>query len=133
MRMVRACALASAALLIGACVGTQSSRSSLSTQGEVPDLSGRWVLTTDSGMGSEDAEMTVIQTGSKLVGTITSRAGTVDYAGTVQGSVVAFDFVLEIHGADLKLDYSGTIEGDTIKGTTQFGKFGSGTFTARRK
>jgi len=130
--MIRACALAGVALLIGACVGTQSSRSSLSTQG-VPDLSGRWVLTTDSGMGSEDAEMTVIQTGSTLAGTITSRAGTVDYTGTVQGSAVAFGFVLEIHGTDLQLDYSGTIEGDTIKGTTRFGRFGAGTFTARRK
>lgn len=133
MKRIRACALVGLALLLGACVSTQSSPPPLPTQGEALDLSGQWVLTTDSGMGSEDAEMTVIQTGNALAGTITSRAGTVAYTGTVHGSAVAFDFVLDIRGTDLKLDYTGTVEGDSIKGKTQFGQFGAGTFTATRK
>ena len=98
-----------------------------------PDLSGEWVLTTQSKMGAQDALMTVRQTGNKLAGTIDDKAGSVDYTGSVNGAAVAFDFTINVHGTDLKLDYTGTVEGDTMKGKAVFGQFGEGTFTAKRK
>lgn len=117
------------ALLVAACAATATQ--SKGPQG--PDLSGNWVLTTESQMGAQDAEMTVRQTGNALAGTITDQAGTVDYTGALNGSAVAFDFTLKVQGTDLKLDYTGTVEGDTMKGKAVFGQFGEGTFTARRK
>ncbi|HWK52640.1 MAG TPA: hypothetical protein VNR40_22260, partial [Steroidobacter sp.] len=60
-------------------------------------------------------------------------AGSVDYTGTVKGAAVAFDFIINVQGTDLKLDYSGTVDGDTMKGKAVFGQFGEGTFTARRQ
>lgn len=97
------------------------------------DLSGEWVLTTESQMGAQDALMTVRQTGSALAGTIDDKGGRVNYTGSLNGAAVAFDFTINVHGTDLKLDYAGTIEGDTIKGKAVFGQFGEGTFTAKRK
>ena len=97
------------------------------------DLSGEWVLTTESKVGAQDATMTVRQTGSALAGTITGEAGSVDYTGSVNGAAVEFDFTINVQGTDLKLDYSGTVEGDTMKGKAVFGQFGEGTFIARRK
>jgi predicted lipoprotein len=91
------------------------------------------VLTTESQMGAQDAQMTVRQTGSALAGTITGQAGSVDYQGTVNGAAVAFDFVITVQGTELKLDYTGTVEGDTMKGKAVFGQFGEGTFTAKRQ
>ena len=129
MQKIRVWVLAAAALLAGACASTPPSQPP-PTGG---DLSGNWVLTTESQMGAQDAEMTVRQTGSALAGTITGQAGTVDYTGSVKGSAVAFDFVINVQGSDLQLDYTGTVEGDTMKGTAVFGQFGEGTFTARRK
>lgn len=114
------------ALLVAACASTPP-------QPERPDLSGSWVLTTESQMGAQDAQMTVRQTGNALAGTITGQAGPVDYTGALNGSAVAFDFTINVQGTDLKLDYSGTVEGDTMKGKAVFGQFGEGTFTARRK
>ena len=51
----------------------------------------------------------------------------------LNGPAVAFNYTLNVHGKDLKLDYAGTVEGDTIKGKAVFGQIGEGTFTARRK
>lgn len=126
--VLRLAALTSVALLT-ACVSTPPQ----SKQPKGSDLSGEWVLTTESRMGTEDARMTVRQTGNALTGTIMGRAGSVDYTGSVQGSAIEFDFILDVRGSALKLDYSGIVEGDTMKGKAVFGQFGEGTFTAKRK
>lgn len=118
------------ATLMAACVSAPPSQP---PQPKGADLSGEWVLTTESQMGAQDALMTVRQTGKTLAGTISDRSGTVDYTGSVNGTVVAFDFTLNVHGTDLKLDYNGTVEGDTMKGKAVFGQFGEGTFIAKRK
>jgi hypothetical protein len=118
------------ATLAAACASTPASQPK-PPKGQ--DLSGEWVLTTESQMGSQDALMTVRQTGKALAGTIDGKLGSVDYTGSVNGAAVAFDFTINVHGRDLKLDYNGTVEGDTIKGRTVFGEFGEGTFTAKRK
>jgi hypothetical protein len=117
------------ATLAAACAST----STQTKQPQGPDLSGEWVLTTESQMGAQDARMTVRQTGTALAGTITSKAGSVDYTGAVNGGAVAFDFTITVQGSELKLDYTGTVEGDTMKGKAVFGQFGEGTFTAKRK
>jgi hypothetical protein len=97
------------------------------------DLSGNWVLTTTSQMGTQDSDMTVKQTGSALAGTLTSQMGSVGYTGNVEGDAVAFTFTIPAGGSDLKCDYTGTVAGDTMTGKAVFGSFGEGTFTAKRK
>ncbi len=126
MNRLRGIVLAAVALLMAACASTPP-------QPKGPDLSGNWVLLTESKMGAQEAQMTVRQTGSALAGTVTGQAGSVDYTGSLNGLAVAFDFTINVQGTDLKLDYSGTVEGDTMKGKALFGQFGEGTFTAKRK
>lgn len=127
--VLRRATLAIAATLAAACASTPSEPK----QPKGSDLSGEWVLTTESQMGAQDAQMSVRQTGTALAGTISSRQGNVDYTGSVNGTAVAFDFTISVNGTDLKLDYTGTVEGDTMKGKAVFGEFGEGTFTAKRK
>lgn len=129
MNKTRAWIIAAVAIVLGACSTTPSRPPAP----KVADLTGNWVLTTESQMGSEDAQMTVRQTGSALAGTITGQNGSIDYRGSVSGTAVAFDFIIKVRGADLKLDYTGTVEGDTMQGKAVFGQFGEGTFTARRQ
>jgi hypothetical protein len=128
-KALRLATVAIAAMLATACVSTPAQPKA--SKGS--DLSGEWVLTTESQMGAQDALMTVRQTGKSLAGTISGRAGTVDYTGSVNGPAVAFDFILNVHGTDMKIDYSGTVAGDTMQGRAVFGQFGEGTFTAKRK
>jgi hypothetical protein len=114
-------------VLLGACATTPP-------KPKGPDLTGNWVLTTESPMGSQDTDMTVTQTGEQLAGTITSQMGTVEYKGTLTGGKdVAFGFSFDAQGMTLQIDYKGVVEGDTMKGTAKFGDFGEGAFTAKRK
>lgn len=123
--------IAGIATLLGACVGTP--RPAPSPASKAADLSGTWLLITESQVGAQDARMTVQQSGSALTGTITGQAGTFDYKGTVNGANVAFNFILPVRGTELKLDYTGTVAGDTIKGKAVFGQIGEGSFTATRQ
>jgi hypothetical protein len=124
--------MAAVATVLSACAGTPSQPPAPSA-GKAGDLTGNWVLTTESQMGAQDAQMIVRQSGSALAGTITGQNGSVDYTGKVNGEAVAFDFTITVQGTDLKLDYTGMVEGDTIKGKAVFGQFGEGTFTAKRQ
>jgi hypothetical protein len=132
MNKTRAWIIAAVAAVLGACASTPHQPSTPSTT-KAGDLTGNWLLTTQSQVGAQDAQMTVRQSGSGLAGTITGQNGSVDYTGKVDGAAVTFDFTIEVQGSDLKLDYTGTVEGDTIKGKTVFGQFGEGTFTAKRQ
>jgi hypothetical protein len=103
-------------------------------QPQGPDLSGSWILTTDTPMGSQDSDMVVTQQGEQLSGTITSPMGSIDYKGKLTGGKdVAFGFMFEAQGMSLQIDYTGVVAGDTMKGVTKFGEFGEGSFTAKRK
>jgi hypothetical protein len=133
MSKLRTLALASLAMLIAACASTPKPEAGTSSAAKGPDLSGNWVLTTESQMGAQDSDMVVKQSGSALTGTLTSQLGSVDYTGSVEGQNVAFSFMFNAQGTDLKIDYTGVVEGDTMKGKAVFGSFGEGTFTAKRK
>jgi hypothetical protein len=98
-----------------------------------PDLTGNWIVTTTSRVGEQDASMSVRQTGSAITGTLSGQMGNVDYTGSVTGNAVAFSFVIDAQGNELRIEYSGTVAGDTMKGKAVFGSFGAGTFIARRR
>lgn len=132
MNKTRAWIIAAVAAVLGACASTPS-QPPVPAASKAADLTGNWVLTTESQMGAQDAQMIVRQTGAALAGTITGQAGSVDYTGKVNGAAVAFDFIIKVQGTDMKLDYTGTVEGDTMKGKAVFGQFGEGTFTAKRQ
>ena len=127
MKMIKGLMLMGMAALLAACAST-------APQPKGPDLSGDWVLTTESPMGAQDSDMSVTQTGDALSGTITTQMGSVDYKGTLTGGKdVAFGFTFDAQGMILQIDYKGVVEGDTMKGVATFGEFGEGNFTAKRK
>lgn len=126
--------LAAITVLIAACSTAPTTQLPRATPParSTPNLNGTWVLTTHSRMGAEEASMTVKQAGGALAGKLTNARGSFDYSGSVQGNAVGFSFTLSGPGNNLKIDYSGTVEGDTMQGKTVFGSFGEGTFSAKR-
>lgn len=111
--------------IVSACSSTPRS--------EHRDLSGRWQLTTTSKVGSQDVDLIVRQSGHSLTGTVVSPMGEVPYSGSIDGSSVTFGFTLHAAGRDVKINYFGQVDGDTIHGSTSFDAFGQGTFVAHRK
>jgi hypothetical protein len=94
-------------------------------------VDGKWALIFDTPMGSLDASATFKSDGDSLSGTMESQAGTTNFKGTVKGN--AFSFVLNVATAngDISIQMDGEVDGDTIKGTFDFGQ-GVGTWTGKR-
>ncbi len=97
------------------------------------DVAGEWTLTVESPMGRDDVHAKFTQAGDRLTGSVLNAGREIPVAGTVQGNVVSFGLSLDVRGQPLHLDYEGTIEGDSMSGTVQFGPIGNGKFSGKRK
>jgi hypothetical protein len=96
------------------------------------DLSGKWALTVESPNGTGQRELTLVQTGNELTGEIISSRADGELTGTVDGNEITFVAVVYMESGSFDITYHGTISGDEMKGTVDFGDYGSGTFTGKR-
>ena len=53
-------------------------------------------------------------------------------AGTLKGTAITFSVKVKAQDQDMTITYSGTVEGDTMKGKVAFGDAGEGSFTGKR-
>jgi hypothetical protein len=99
------------------------------------DVTGAWVFTVTSELGTTNPAVTLKQDGEKITGRYSSQLfGDADLAGTVKGQTIAFTVSASIEGMKIELRYNGTVESNTaIKGEMSAGDLGGGTFTAARK
>jgi hypothetical protein len=98
-----------------------------------PNVAGTWVLTVESPMGTRDSDAIFAQTGEQLSGKMVSPRGEAPFTGTLKGDDIAFALTINAQGQTLQLDYSGKVTGDTMGGTVQFGSFGEGKWSGKRK
>jgi hypothetical protein len=99
------------------------------------DVTGAWTLevTTEAG-GNTTPTVTLKQEGEKLTGHYSSETlGEADINGTIKGQQIDFGFNVEVQGFALEVRYSGTVEGNTMKGKLSLGELGGGTFTGKKK
>lgn len=127
MRRLRSALWAGMSVLLGACA------SSIPQRPVAPDLSGDWMLTTESALGTQVSDMRVRQDGERLSGTISSPMGSMNHAGTLTGKNVAFAFTFVSQGMEVRIHYQGSVDGDTMRGTAKIGDFGEGKFVATRR
>jgi hypothetical protein len=97
------------------------------------DASGTWDLTVETQQGTATPSVTLVQSGEKLSGTYRGRMGDSKIEGTVRGSNIQFTVTLRFQDQAHVISYSGTVAGDTMKGTVQFGDRGSGTWSGKRR
>jgi hypothetical protein len=97
------------------------------------NVTGRWELTMERGMGAgTKSVVTFTQEESSLSGTYGSWRGDVDFTdGEVAGNQIAFELSLAYAGRSIEMFVTGTVEGDTIRGTVTTAR-ASNPFTARR-
>lgn len=121
-----------AALAAGA--GHAPASAQESTQPPAVDLSGEWVLTVESPNGTGTRDVTFVQKDGKLTGTISSSVASGDLEGTVEGSKVSFLAVVMMDSGAFEIWYEATwVDGELKEGVVDFGDYGSGSFTGRRK
>ena len=95
------------------------------------DVSGTWTANVVLDAGSGMATFVFEQKGETLSGTYSGVVGQAKVTGTVKGDQVEWSFD---GGQAGKVTYHGTLDGASkMKGTTEYGGLGKGTFTAEKK
>ncbi len=98
------------------------------------DVSGEWAITVNTDGGPIPATLVLKQDGEKVTGSIKSEQGELPLEGTMKEKTLSFAFVYPApDGSNLTITMSGTVEGDEIKGTADFGGMGGGDWSAKKK
>ena len=113
--------LASAALIAG-----------FSTSVFAADVNGNWTVTFNTSQGGGSMELVLEQDGEALKGSVDGDTGRANVTGKIEEDAVSFSHQLPDYG--VSADYSGKLEGNSIKGTVSFADgAATGNFTAQRK
>lgn len=96
-------------------------------------VDGIWNITLKTPMGDRPVTVTLNSDGGDLSGKFASPQGDQDFdGGTANGDEATWSTMFNGAMGEMKLDFVGTVDGDAIDGTVQFGSFGSGTFDGTR-
>lgn len=87
------------------------------------DISGTWEMSSPGRDGTMmTRDITIVQEGTKIKVTMPGRQGgdptTVE--GTLEGNAIAWKVVRQGPQGEMIINYKGTVEGDTMKGTMSF-------------
>lgn len=97
------------------------------------NVAGEWAITVESPQGTGTPSVVLKQDGETLTGTYKGRMGETPLTGTIKGNDIKFSIKVSPQGQDLVIEYSGTVDGDTMKGKAKFGEYGEGNFTGKKK
>lgn len=96
-------------------------------------IDGTWNLKMQTPMGERPVTVRLAAAGGALSGAMVGAAGEqAIFDGTTDGTAVKWSVMFAGAMGEMKLDFSGAVNGDAISGTVQFGAFGSGTFTGAK-
>jgi hypothetical protein len=116
--------------LVMALIGTVMAVTGVSAQA---DVSGRWTVTFNTDQGSNSATMTLQQEGEALSGSVAGDQGTVEFdGGTVSGNKLAWVIEIDAGGQFFEIAMDGTVDGDTMAGTADFGGQVGGDWATKR-
>jgi hypothetical protein len=101
------------------------------TADEPAKVAGTWEMTFAGPMGTRTQTLKIQQDGSAIKGTITGRRGESPLEGSLTGNKISFTVTRETPNGTFKLDYTGTVDGDAMKGTVHSELF-DGKWTAKR-
>jgi hypothetical protein len=99
------------------------------------DVTGDWEMTMESPRGGAlTRDIHFEQDGEKITVTMESRRGDeVTAEGTIVGTEIQWAISRETPRGPMTMTYKGTVDGDSMSGSVDFGDFGSGDWTAKRK
>jgi hypothetical protein len=82
------------------------------------NVAGSWDLSAPGRGGNVTTQtLTLQQDGTKLTGTLKGARGEAPVTGSVTGNNIAFSVTRSTPNGDFKIDYTGTVSGDSMKGT----------------
>ena len=100
---------------------------------EPAKVAGKWEMTSEGRQGPMTQTLTIEQKGETIKGTIQSPRGETPFEGTVKGNKISFTVKrTRPDGVEMVIEYTGTVEGDSMKGTSKVGEF-TREWTAKRQ
>jgi hypothetical protein len=96
------------------------------------DATGTWSASFNTQNGTVPATLTFKKTGDKITGTLASDQGSTDLEAELKGKALTVWFNYNANGQSIPIEMSGTIDGDTAKGTMTAGGSPAGDWTATR-
>ena len=96
-------------------------------------VAGDWTLSVETPNGTRTPTASFKQEGENLTGTYKGALGEAPLKGTIKGNEIKFTVTVNTPNGELALDYSGTVDGDSMKGSVKFGQAGEGTWTGKKK
>ena len=101
--------------------------------GSAVDPSGTWSVVVQSPQGDINAQLTLTKDGDQIGGSLSSSTGTVAIkTGRLTGNQIRLTGTIEAGGQSIDAIITGTIDGDSIRGTIVMGAMGSFEFTGTR-
>jgi hypothetical protein len=85
-------------------------------------VAGNWELTMHGGQGTMTFTLVMQQEGTTLKGTSKGQRGESPLEGTVDGNKIHFVIHRTTPNGERLLEYNGTVDGDSMKGTAKFGE-----------
>jgi hypothetical protein len=98
-----------------------------------PGVAGTWNLQIQTDQGTGTPSFTFTQDGEKLAGQYKGMFGEAPVTGSVKGGEIRFSVKVSGQGQEFVINYSGTVSGDTMKGTVKFGDQGEASFTGKKQ
>ena len=81
-------------------------------------VAGSWDLSAPGRDGNMVTQtLTLQQDGAKLTGTLKGQRGEAPLTGTISGNNISFSVTRTTPNGEIKIDYTGTVSGDAMKGT----------------
>ena len=101
--------------------------------GPAVDPSGTWSLVVQTPQGEISAQLTLAKEGEQITGTLVTHMGNVAIkTGRVNGNQLRLTATVDMGGESVESIITGTIEGDSMRGTVVMGAMGSFEFTGTR-
>ncbi len=107
-------------LLAGICVFALAFALVAAAQ-EPAKVGGTWEMTIEGPQGTMTQTLTIEQNGGKIKGTLKGQRGESPVEGTVDGNKIDFTAKRQTPNGERIMQYTGTMDGDSIKGTVKFG------------
>ncbi len=93
---------------------------------------GNWNTTMNTPMGAQNGTMTLSTDGGTLTGKLVSPQGEIELNdGTVDGDTLTWKADITSPMA-MTLEFTATVDGDSMSGNVKLGAFGDATFTGTR-
>ena len=94
---------------------------------------GTWLVTMESPRGTREGTLELSVQGSALTGTWSGPQGSQEFSGgSIERAAISWRVEMEGPMGKMALNFSGTVDGDSITGSVEFGGRGGGSFTAKR-